>query len=253
MGRGSGKAARRPHRGGLPARRRQSLGARLQRLAQHQGSATERPVGRPAIGRLGLRRLGQLKGQRRHGQGPPPWGLPTRSDAPIVPPPRRRRRQDPSRRWRPPALRTTRRVSAQRLRCCCTNPGSWSPPRSVSLLLLPRTPQRAPDAASGYPSHLPLRDPPINTLATIFVYLSNPTGFVAHISRPERRQCRQRVQVSAKYLVVVRPSDSITEECMGSWEHQQILQAALDPAIASKARRGAFVTCCDHFDLLQTD
>ena len=31
-----------------------------------------------------------------------------------------------------------------------------------------------------------------------------------------------------------------------------ILQAALDPAIASRARRGAFVTCFDHFDLLQT-
>ena len=31
-----------------------------------------------------------------------------------------------------------------------------------------------------------------------------------------------------------------------------ILQAALDPAIASRARREAFVTCFDHFDLLQT-
>src|SRR5256884_5029163 len=31
-----------------------------------------------------------------------------------------------------------------------------------------------------------------------------------------------------------------------------ILQAALDPAIASRARRGAFITCFDHFDLLQT-
>jgi hypothetical protein len=31
-----------------------------------------------------------------------------------------------------------------------------------------------------------------------------------------------------------------------------ILQAALEPAIASKARRGGFVTCFDHFDLLQT-
>jgi transposase-like protein len=32
----------------------------------------------------------------------------------------------------------------------------------------------------------------------------------------------------------------------------RILQAALDPAIASKARRGNFVKCLDHFDLLQT-
>jgi transposase-like protein len=31
-----------------------------------------------------------------------------------------------------------------------------------------------------------------------------------------------------------------------------ILQAALDPAIARRARRGEFVVCFDHFDLLQT-
>jgi transposase len=31
-----------------------------------------------------------------------------------------------------------------------------------------------------------------------------------------------------------------------------ILYAALDPAIASRARRGEFVTCFDHFGLLQT-
>jgi transposase len=31
-----------------------------------------------------------------------------------------------------------------------------------------------------------------------------------------------------------------------------ILQAALDPAIASRAKQGGFVTCLDHFDLLQT-
>src|SRR5437879_6395200 len=31
-----------------------------------------------------------------------------------------------------------------------------------------------------------------------------------------------------------------------------ILQAALDPTIASRARGGEFVTCFDHFDLLQT-
>jgi hypothetical protein len=30
------------------------------------------------------------------------------------------------------------------------------------------------------------------------------------------------------------------------------LQAALDPAIASRAKRGEFVTDFDHFDLLQT-
>jgi hypothetical protein len=30
-----------------------------------------------------------------------------------------------------------------------------------------------------------------------------------------------------------------------------ILQAALDPTIAWKARRGEFVKCLDHFDLLQ--
>jgi transposase-like protein len=31
-----------------------------------------------------------------------------------------------------------------------------------------------------------------------------------------------------------------------------ILQAALDPAIASRAKKGEFVTCFDHFELLQT-
>ena len=31
-----------------------------------------------------------------------------------------------------------------------------------------------------------------------------------------------------------------------------ILQAALDPAIASRAKKGEFVKCFDHFDLLQT-
>jgi transposase len=31
-----------------------------------------------------------------------------------------------------------------------------------------------------------------------------------------------------------------------------ILQAALDPAVASRARQGEFVRCFDHFDLLQT-
>jgi hypothetical protein len=31
-----------------------------------------------------------------------------------------------------------------------------------------------------------------------------------------------------------------------------ILQAALDPAMASRAKRGEFVKCFDHFDLLQT-
>jgi transposase-like protein len=31
-----------------------------------------------------------------------------------------------------------------------------------------------------------------------------------------------------------------------------ILQAALDPAIAGRAKKGEFVTCFDHFDLLQT-
>ena len=31
-----------------------------------------------------------------------------------------------------------------------------------------------------------------------------------------------------------------------------ILHAALDPAVASKAKRGEFVRCLEHFDLLQT-
>ena len=31
-----------------------------------------------------------------------------------------------------------------------------------------------------------------------------------------------------------------------------ILRAVLDPAIASRAKKGDFVMCFDHFDLLQT-
>jgi hypothetical protein len=33
---------------------------------------------------------------------------------------------------------------------------------------------------------------------------------------------------------------------------EMILCAALDPSIASRARKGEFVQCLDHFDLLQT-
>ena len=33
---------------------------------------------------------------------------------------------------------------------------------------------------------------------------------------------------------------------------EMILYAALDPSIASKAKKGEFVRCFDHFDLLQT-
>src|SRR5215831_2258293 len=33
---------------------------------------------------------------------------------------------------------------------------------------------------------------------------------------------------------------------------EMIVYAALDPAIASKARKGDFVWCLDHFDLLQS-
>jgi hypothetical protein len=33
---------------------------------------------------------------------------------------------------------------------------------------------------------------------------------------------------------------------------EMILYAALEPAVAGKARKGDFVRCLDHFDLLQT-
>jgi transposase-like protein len=48
-------------------------------------------------------------------------------------------------------------------------------------------------------------------------------------------------------------------QCLRNFRHQnageqaeRIVQAALDPAVASRARRGEFVKCLDHFDLLQT-
>jgi hypothetical protein len=41
--------------------------------------------------------------------------------------------------------------------------------------------------------------------------------------------------------------------CQNAFEQTElILWAALDPAIASRARRGEFVKSLDHFDLLQT-
>jgi len=33
---------------------------------------------------------------------------------------------------------------------------------------------------------------------------------------------------------------------------EMLLYAALDPAVASRAKKGEFVTCLDHFELLQT-
>jgi hypothetical protein len=33
---------------------------------------------------------------------------------------------------------------------------------------------------------------------------------------------------------------------------EMILYAALDPAVASRAKKGEFVTCLDHFELLQS-
>jgi hypothetical protein len=33
---------------------------------------------------------------------------------------------------------------------------------------------------------------------------------------------------------------------------EMILYAALDPSVASKAKKGEFVKCLDHFDLLQS-
>jgi hypothetical protein len=41
-------------------------------------------------------------------------------------------------------------------------------------------------------------------------------------------------------------------QCNALEQAELILQAALDPAIARRARQGEFVTCFDHFDLLQT-
>jgi hypothetical protein len=41
-------------------------------------------------------------------------------------------------------------------------------------------------------------------------------------------------------------------QCNAFEQAEFILQAALDPAIACRARQGEFVRCFDHFDLLQT-
>jgi hypothetical protein len=54
-------------------------------------------------------------------------------------------------------------------------------------------------------------------------------------------------------LEALRTSPLNAIECGNAFEQAElILQAALDPTIASRARRGEFVKCFDHFDLLQT-
>ena len=77
---------------------------------------------------------------------------------------------------------------------------------------------------------------PENPLELVLVCLNNSAGFFAQTVARFEGECQGTATPCRETLVVVRPSDSITEECMGSWEHQQILQAALGPAIASKAK-----------------
>jgi hypothetical protein len=50
----------------------------------------------------------------------------------------------------------------------------------------------------------------------------------------------------AKKLTFARVGPNTFEQA------ELILQAALDPCVAHRARKGEFVTCFDHFDLLQT-
>ena len=57
----------------------------------------------------------------------------------------------------------------------------------------------------------------------------------------------------------IATASGFTTKLGGIWNFRQlnafeqaelILQAALDPAIASRAKKGEFVKCFDHFDLL---
>jgi hypothetical protein len=59
---------------------------------------------------------------------------------------------------------------------------------------------------------------------------ADPAG---HQGRDDREQRNVRHQTAVK-------------------QAELILQAALNPAIASRAKKGEFVTCFDHFELLQT-
>jgi len=47
-----------------------------------------------------------------------------------------------------------------------------------------------------------------------------------------------------QFLRHLRPQNAVEQA-------ELIVRAALDPAIAPRARRGEFVKCLDHFDLLQ--
>jgi len=67
------------------------------------------------------------------------------------------------------------------------------------------------------------------------------------------------VMASVSHREARSPAGSVIQvaQCLGVCRNAfeqigLILQAALDPAIAHRARRGEFVTCLDHFDPLQT-
>jgi hypothetical protein len=50
----------------------------------------------------------------------------------------------------------------------------------------------------------------------------------------------------------VFPAQAVSAGVAGHQQTELILQAALDPTIAGRARKGQFVRHLDHFDLLQT-
>ena len=67
--------------------------------------------------------------------------------------------------------------------------------------------------------------------------------------------------MSCKIRSIISVCCDFTTKSDGIWNFRQlnafeqaelILQAALDPTIARRAKKGEFVTCFDHFDLLQT-
>jgi hypothetical protein len=73
------------------------------------------------------------------------------------------------------------------------------------------------------------------------------------ITPPARRAKRTKVGQSpwdTDRAVAARRRNSGYQNAFEQAE--MIVQAALDPSVASKARKGDFVACLDHFDLRQT-
>src|SRR5215471_20215959 len=100
----------------------------------------------------------------------------------------------------------------------------------------------APRSSTAF-FHIPADLVVKSQVADIIDLLLQLIGYPNGVHRP----CRNRKSRGA--VLSTSEGQWATTKFDGVW---MILYAALDPAVASRARRGDFVRCLDHFDLLQT-